>query len=100
MYKACAIRDYNLIPIHLTNPYFSFYFIVFIIVGSFFMVNLYIGVIISTYNREKDTVGKNFLLTDKQRKWLEAKLMIIHAKPIVKMKQPNSEWRLPFFVLA
>jgi hypothetical protein len=84
----------------MTNPYYTFFFVAFIIVGSFFMLNLFIGVIISTYNKGKEAYGKNFLLTEKQKRWLEAKLMIIQAKPIVRMKIPASEWRHPFFFLS
>jgi hypothetical protein len=65
MYKGAAIVDYDMQPIHLSNSYMTFFFVAFIIVGSFFMLNLFIGVIISTYNRGKEAYGKNFLLTDK-----------------------------------
>ena len=35
------------------------------IVGNFFLLNLFVGVVISTYNREKEVLGRNFLLTEK-----------------------------------
>jgi len=47
------------------------------IVANFFLLNLFVGVVISTYNREKETLGRNFLLTEKQRKWLENKIMMV-----------------------
>lgn len=40
------------------------FFIFFIILGNFFMVNLFVGVVTSTYNREKENLGKNYLLTE------------------------------------
>ena len=49
------------------------------IVGCFFMINLFVGVVISNYNREKDDLGKLFLLTSEQKKWLEAKMLVIRA---------------------
>lgn len=100
MYRAAAIKGINLAPSPLFNIYYSLFFVIFIIVGSFFILNLFVGVIISSFNNEKETYGKNFLLTEKQKKWLEAKLMIIQSKPLVKMKISNSEWRQPFFYLA
>jgi len=40
------------------------FFISFIILGNFFMINLFVGEVTSTFNREKENLGKNYLLTD------------------------------------
>ena len=37
----------------------------FIIVGNFFVLNLFVGVVISTFYYEKEKLGKLFLLTKK-----------------------------------
>ena len=42
----------------------AFYYCFYIIFGAFFITNLFIGVVISTYNREKDRLGNNFLLSE------------------------------------
>jgi hypothetical protein len=34
------------------------------IIGYFFISNLFIGVIITTYNREKEVLGRSLALTD------------------------------------
>lgn len=77
MYQSAAIRDIDLTPVHFSNPGVPFYYMAFIVVGNFFLLNLFVGVVISTYNREKEIMGKNFLLTEKQRKWLHNKIMLI-----------------------
>ena len=41
------------------------FYIVFIILGNFLILNLFVGIVISTFNREKEILGKNFLLTEK-----------------------------------
>jgi len=51
-------------PVHLNRIYVGLFYVCFIIVGSFFMLNLFVGVVISTYNNEKDRLGKDILLTD------------------------------------
>lgn len=38
-------------------PLTSIYFVVIVIFGNFFIMNLFIGVIISQYNREKELLG-------------------------------------------
>jgi hypothetical protein len=56
-------------------------------------MNLFIGVIITQYNREKELVGKDFMLTEEQKKWVKDRIMILQTKPKYKMKIPISEFR-------
>ncbi|CDW81684.1 voltage-gated ion channel superfamily [Stylonychia lemnae] len=100
MYRGVANRGYDMAPKNLENFGLTFFFVAFMIVANFFLLNLFVGVVISTYNREKETLGRNFLLTEKQRKWLENKIMMVQSKPMLMMKLPQSEWRQPFFKLA
>lgn len=88
MYKGAAARGIDLVPKALYNPSATIYFAAFIVVGNFFLLNLFVGVVISTYNREKEAVGNNFLLTEKQKKWLANKIMLIQSKPMIRMKEP------------
>jgi len=44
-------------PRYESNFYSYFYYVVFIILGSFFILNLFIGVIIDNFNRLKQQVG-------------------------------------------
>ena len=65
MYRAVRSEDSGKQPSDenfdgLAATYFCFY----IIFGAFFITNLFIGVVISTYNREKDRLGNNFLLSE------------------------------------
>ena len=50
----------------------SLYFVAYMIIGSQFIVNLFVGVIIDNFNKikEKDEMGSNFV-TKEQRKWTE-----------------------------
>lgn len=45
------------------SPGWAFFFISFMIIGSFFILNLFVGIVISTFNREKEKLGRGFLLT-------------------------------------
>jgi voltage-dependent calcium channel T type alpha-1H len=55
------------------------------IIGFFFFLNLFIGVVVTTFNNEHDRLGGNDLLTEKQREWIDLKLLILRAAPIKKM---------------
>jgi len=40
------------------------FFIAIVIIGNFFISNLFIGVIIAKFNREQELFGKNFMLIE------------------------------------
>lgn len=67
----------------------AFFFILYIIVCSFFILNLLMGVVISSFNREKDDLSNNAMLTASQKKWLETKKMIVETKLKFYMKRPQ-----------
>lgn len=53
--------NYN--PIRNNKPISAFYFIIFMIVGHLFILNLFVGVVIDTFDRERERLGKNHLMT-------------------------------------
>ena len=57
--------NYIAVPDSEANPVWIFFFIFFVIVGSFFFLNLFVGVVISTFHSEHDKIGGNNLLTEK-----------------------------------
>jgi hypothetical protein len=63
-------------------------------------MNIFIGVIVAKYNREKELAGKNHLLTDEQKKWMKNRMNIIYAQPKYKMEMPKAEWRQPFYYIV
>ena len=64
MYVGTSAIGIDKEPQHLNNIWIGLFYVSFIIVGSFFMLNLFVGVVISTYNKEKERLGKDILLTD------------------------------------
>ena len=57
--------DYLANPTSQASPVWILFFIIFIIIGSFFFLNLFCGVVISTFNSEHEKIGGNDLLTEK-----------------------------------
>jgi len=51
-------------PIRDKNKVSIVYFFILVIIFAFFVLNLFVGVIVSTFNQEKELLGKNFLLTN------------------------------------
>ncbi|KAJ3586956.1 hypothetical protein NHX12_013347, partial [Muraenolepis orangiensis] len=56
MYAAVDSRQVGDQPIYEDNIYMYIYFVIFIIFGSFFTLNLFIGVIIDNFNQQKKKI--------------------------------------------
>ena len=70
MWDATNARGVNLQPETNYNPYMVVVFIVLIIIISMLFLNLFVGVVIETFNIEKEALSFNQLLTDAQRSWI------------------------------
>eukprot|EP01028_Stygiella_incarcerata_P000804 TRINITY_DN1125_c0_g1_i15.p1 TRINITY_DN1125_c0_g1~~TRINITY_DN1125_c0_g1_i15.p1 ORF type:complete len:1490 (+),score=400.83 TRINITY_DN1125_c0_g1_i15:652-4470(+) len=77
MYAAMDITRKDEQPKRNNSPWFSLYFIVFIVFGAFFLVNFFIGVIIQQINEERGVA----FLTDKQVEWIDMRRKILLHKP-------------------
>eukprot|EP01060_Flectonema_neradi_P039515 TRINITY_DN8729_c1_g1_i1.p1 TRINITY_DN8729_c1_g1~~TRINITY_DN8729_c1_g1_i1.p1 ORF type:complete len:1398 (+),score=173.25 TRINITY_DN8729_c1_g1_i1:148-4341(+) len=65
--------SYEISPQLHNRPFMSLYFVIFIIIGSFFVINLFISVLLDTYYTEEEkTEGERVLLTDTQKKWVQS----------------------------
>jgi hypothetical protein len=73
------------------------FFIIFVIVGSFFFLNLFVGVVISTFNIEHDKIGGNNLLTEKQKEWIDLRLLVLRSEPMRKLRPPENKLRAFLF---
>ena len=60
-------------PKENNSPIVVFYFVVFMIFGSQFILNLFVGVIMDNFNKikEKEELGSLFV-TPEQRCWIDA----------------------------
>lgn len=82
-------------PIRETNIYMYLYFVFFIIFGSFFTLNLFIGVIIDNFNEQKKKAGGSLemFMTEDQKKYYNAMKKMGSKKPLKAIPRP----RVSFF---
>lgn len=85
MYTAVDATDVDQGPEFNSNPYVSYYFIVFITISSFFFMNLFIGVIYEKFNeaRKTETSLAASILTKDQMLWIEIQKFILKSSPTV-----------------
>lgn len=65
MKLTASSTEIDYLPGDIPSTFWVIFFVIFMIVGSFFFLNLFVGVVISTFNTEHDKLGGNDLLTEK-----------------------------------
>lgn len=75
----------------MENYWNQLYFVVFIILGAFFILNLFIGVIIDNFNRLKQQYedGVGIFLTPGQRNWINTLKAASLKKPSRRLTRPT-----------
>lgn len=51
-------------------PFIAF-FALFMVIGSLFILNLFVGVVLNTFNNEKEKLSRNALMTDLQAEYCD-----------------------------
>ncbi|NXH19573.1 SCN5A protein, partial [Bucco capensis] len=89
MYAAVDSREVNQQPKFEAFLPMYMYFVIFIIFGSFFMLNLFIGVVISNFNQQRKKIsGKDLFLTEEQKKYYNALKKLGSKKPQKPIPRP------------
>lgn len=85
MNQANDSEGIGLEPIRNSNSGFQVLFIIYMIFGSLFITNLFIEVVINTFDKEKKAVDRNDRLTSFQKEWIRLQLKCYEVQPIAKI---------------
>ncbi|XP_030624395.1 sodium channel, voltage gated, type VIII, alpha subunit a isoform X1 [Chanos chanos] len=92
MYAAVDSRQVEDQPKYEDNIYMYIYFVIFIIFGSFFTLNLFIGVIIDNFNQQKKKFGgQDIFMTEEQKKYYNAMKKLGSKKPQKPIPRPQNK---------
>lgn len=99
MYNVADAGDPTSGPTKENSATFAYiYFIVFIFIGSYFLLNLFIGVIFFEYIRaERNENSGMASLSAQHQRWLSMQRLALKKKPDVSKVEPPAKWRKPFF---
>lgn len=77
------------------------YFVFFIIFGSFFTLNLFIGVIIDNFNEQKKKAGGSLemFMTEDQKKYYNAMKKMGSKKPLKAIPRPKVNFNFCIIVI-
>uniref|UniRef100_A0A8D0KP67 Sodium channel protein n=1 Tax=Salvator merianae TaxID=96440 RepID=A0A8D0KP67_SALMN len=93
MYAAVDSRDVEDQPYYEDNLYMYLYFVIFIIFGSFFTLNLFIGVIIDNFNQQKKKIRQDIFMTEEQKKYYNAMKKLGSKKPQKPIPRPGNKFQ-------
>jgi len=103
MFDGIESTEVDFSPERNNKIYFGYFFILIMVVTSFFVMKLFIGVVVFTYGQVKEKQSKDYLLTINQKNWLRVKLMVLKSTPIKIPTKPTgrfANFRMPFFTIA
>ena len=85
-------------PVFNNNPYICLFFVLFLIVGSFFVLNLFVGVTIDKFNEMKEKQdSRSILLTPEQERWRSIQMLLTNANPRESYVRPDNPSRAYVF---
>ncbi|XP_037844358.1 sodium channel protein type 11 subunit alpha isoform X2 [Chlorocebus sabaeus] len=89
IYAAVDSREKEQQPEFESNSLGYIYFVVFIVFGSFFTLNLFIGVIIDNFNQQQKKIsGQDIFMTEEQKKYYNAMKKLGSKKPQKPIPRP------------
>ncbi|ROT66501.1 hypothetical protein C7M84_015468 [Penaeus vannamei] len=103
MADAVDCRGLDMQPEREANIYAYIYFVIFIVCGSFFTLNLFIGVIIDNFNALKKKYEGGVLemfLTDSQKNYYTAMKKLGRKKPQKVIRRPKHPYHAIFYDIA
>ncbi|XP_069172735.1 sodium channel protein 60E [Procambarus clarkii] len=103
MADAVDCRGIDKQPDREANIYAYVYFVIFIVCGSFFTLNLFIGVIIDNFNALKKKYEGGVLemfLTDSQKNYYTAMKKLGRKKPQKVIRRPQHQYHALFYDIA
>ena len=103
MADAVDCREIDENPDYEASKYNYFYFVIFIVCGSFFTLNLFIGVIIDNFNALKKKYEGGVLemfLTESQKNYYTAMKKLGRKKPQKIITRPKNEMHALFYDIS
>ncbi|KAI7808660.1 putative sodium channel [Triplophysa rosa] len=91
MHAAVDSRKVDEQPDYEINLYMYLFFVIFIILGAFFTLNLFIGVIIDNFNQQKKKISQDIFMTEEQKKYYNAMKKLGSKKPQKPIPRPTNK---------
>ena len=92
MYAAIDQRGIEMQPIENSQPIWALFFICFLVIGAFFVLELFVGVTIDNFNKIRAKTGRS-LMTEGQRNWTRTQAFVQKIRPMRSLQRPTNAIR-------
>jgi hypothetical protein len=99
--------DYMLAVVNITGPgqqmikdynqAAALFYIVFIFVVNFFIMNLYLGAIVTNFNEIQREIDGSLFLSDSQKNWVQTQRLLLRTSPRVRFIRPKNAFQAFFY---
>ena len=93
MWAAVDSTEVHQVPSRNNQMGFIVFFSFFMIIGSLFILNLFVGVVINTFNIEKEKLSRNNLMTEVQNEYVEVLIKCYQLRPLKAVVQTGNKCR-------
>ncbi|OMJ94175.1 hypothetical protein SteCoe_2656 [Stentor coeruleus] len=103
MFEGVDAVDIGIAPRINANPPMAYFYIVYFVIGNFFLVNLFTAVVFDKFTEAKKDQSSMaaLILSKEQMNWTELQKMILDSKPSVEASHaPQNRIRAFFFYLS
>jgi hypothetical protein len=101
MWAAVDSTGIDMQPIRNNNAAWIFFFITFMLVASYMVMNLFVGVVIENFNRMRlQHSGMSTLLTEEQQGWVKTQEIAFRIRPKKRVKPPEGLIRFVAFKIV
>merc|ERR1719230_845324 len=78
---------------HLSNGW-PLFFVIWLLFGSFIILNMVVGVVLDAYNRIKSEGSGTAFMTEGQAEWVATQRSVIAMRPLKTANPPPQPWRM------
>jgi voltage-dependent calcium channel L type alpha-1D len=92
MHAAVDQRGVDMEPVRDHSPIWAIFFVIFILICAFFLVELFVGVVLENFSGIRRRSGSG-LMTESQRNWARTQTFLLKIKPIRNVVRPSNAIR-------
>ena len=93
MYQGIDAVGVDEAPVRDASVSSGLFFVLWIVVGGMFVLNLFVGVIVDTYTDVKEEDEGTKTMTDDQRQWRQIMAQSLSIQPVRRMRPPTNTCR-------
>ena len=93
MYQGIDAVGVDEAPLRDASVASGLFFVLWIVVGGMFVLNLFVGVIVDTYTDVKEEDEGTKTMTDDQRQWRQIMAQSLSIQPVRRMRPPTNTCR-------